>query len=154
MSIAGGAFAASGSSSPDTTVADTVTTAAPSTTATQDTTTTQAPNPDKNWNNRGNGETALTGDALTQVQTAALAAGGDGSTLVRATTETDNSDSSIKYEAFVKKSDGTTVKMYLDASFTVVSTENAPQGGGHFRGPDKDGAPSGTGSTSTTTGSI
>jgi hypothetical protein len=153
VSIAGAAFAASGSSSPDST-AGTVATAAPATTATPATTSTQtSTTPEKDWSKQGNGETALTGDTLTQVQTAALAAAGTGSTLVRATTETDNSDAAIKYEAFVKKSDGTTVKMYLDASFNVVSTENASQGGSHFRGPGKEGA-SGTGSTNTTSGSM
>ena len=156
LSIGGAAFAMSGSSSTDTTASATVTTAAgtSSTGAAQDTTnpTVAAPT-DKGSGRQGNGETALTGDTLTQVQAAALAAAGSGSTFVSATNETDNSDSSIKYEAFVKKSDGTTVKMYLDASFKVVSTENAPQGGMHRGGADSPGAPNSAASASSSTSS-
>jgi hypothetical protein len=158
FSIGGAAFAMSGSSSTDTTASGTVATAADtsSAAATQDSTnTTAASTTDKDWGKHGNnGETALTGDTLAQVQAAALAAAGSGSTLISATNETDNSDSSIKYEAFVKQSDGTAVKMYLDASFKVVSTENAQQGGKHHGGADSDGAPNSATGTSSSTGSI
>ena len=156
LSIGGAAFAMSGSSSTDTTALGTVTTAADTslTGATQDTTNTTAAAPtDRGPGGRGNGETALTGDTLAQVQAAALAAAGSGSTLIRASNETDNSDSTIKYEAFVKKSDGTSVKMYLDASFKVVSTENAPQGGMHRGGADSPGAPNSAASASSSTSS-
>ena len=86
-------------------------------------------------------ETALTGDTLAKATSAAVAAGGSGSTVVRASTEDDNSNSAVKYEVLVKKSDGTCLMVYLDASFKVVSTEAAGQGwpwaaahGGHGKG--------------------
>ena len=75
-------------------------------------------------------EIALTGDTLTQVTNAALAAAGTGSTLMRATTD---DDGIAKYEAHVKKADGTCVNIYLDESFKVVKTETAAQGDGRRR---------------------
>ncbi len=71
-------------------------------------------------------ETALTGDTLAKVQAAALAAAGSGSTLIRAETD---ADGNAKYEAHVRKADGTCVTVYLDESFKVVKTETAPQAG-------------------------
>jgi hypothetical protein len=76
-------------------------------------------------------EVALTGDTLTQVTNAALAAAGTGSTLMRATTD---DDGIAKYEAHVRKADGTCVNIYLDESFKVVKTETAEQGDGMGRG--------------------
>ena len=154
------AFAATGTSA--TTTQATVGTAATATTATaaSETTTTQATgdvaepaNTDKGSGKQCNDETAVTGDTLAQVTTAALAAAGSGSTLTSATNETDSSDSSITYEAFVTKSDGTSVKMYLDASFKVVSTENAQQGGRGQRGegPGRAKAPTSRDSSSAPT---
>jgi trimeric autotransporter adhesin len=143
LSIGSAAFAATGSSSTDTSTVDTSTaitsTAAASTdtTAAAPTDSTAAAATDSTAGDKSstNGETALTGDILAQVKAAALAAAGSGATLQSATNETDNSDSSIKYEAFVTKSDGTSVKMYLDASFKVVSSETGKDGkggrGGH-----------------------
>jgi uncharacterized membrane protein YkoI len=112
---------------------------------------------------RGN-ESPLTGATLTAVQNAALAAVGSGSTLVWATTEDDNANSNVKYEAMVKKADGTCVIVYLDANYKVVEQVSAPQGGGrHGRGPGGEGrgcrgtTPQGTTpstGTSTTGGTI
>ena len=135
LSIGSAAFAATGSSSTDTSTVDT-STAVTSTAAVSTDTTATAATTDSTaaaGTSSTNGETALTGDILAQVKAAALAAAGSGSTLQSATNETDNSDSSIKYEAFVTKSDGTSVKMYLDASFKVVSIETGKggKGGGH-----------------------
>jgi hypothetical protein len=70
-------------------------------------------------------ETTLTGSTLTQVTNAALAAAGTGSTLMNATTD---DDGIAKYEAHVKKADGTCVEIYLDESFKVVKTETVDQG--------------------------
>ena len=71
-------------------------------------------------------EAALTGDTLTKVTTAALAAAGSGSTLWNATID---DDGIAAYEAHVRKADGTCVEIYLDESFKVVKTETAQQGG-------------------------
>jgi hypothetical protein len=128
LSVAGVAFAATGSSSTDTTV--------------QGNTSTTNPAVPRNGgkvggfgvHRQGNGETPLTGDALTQVQNAAVKAGGDGATLVWATTETDNSDSNVKYEALVKKADGTYLMVYVTAGYGVVNTETVfgPRAGKGF----------------------
>jgi uncharacterized membrane protein YkoI len=100
-------------------------------------------------------ETVLTGDTLTQVQSVALAAAGSGSTLVRAETD---ADGNAKYEAHVKKADGTYVTVYVDDSFQVVKTEawqqgDGPRGGGHGKhGTSADyTSTSGTSSSSSTT---
>jgi hypothetical protein len=165
LSIGSAAFAATGSSSTDTSTVDTSTavtsTAAASTdtTAAATTDSTAAAATDTTTaasKSSTNGETALTGDILAQVKAAAIAAAGSGSTLQSATNETDNSDTTIKYEAFVTKSDGTSVKMYLDASLKVVSTEAAPQGGGRGgHGFDKGGSTtSSTSGSTSTTGSV
>jgi hypothetical protein len=142
LSIGSAAFAATGSSSTDTSTVDTSTAVTSAAAASTDTTaaattdSTAAAATDSTAaasTSSTSGETALTGDILAQVKAAAVAAAGSGSALQSATNETDNSDSSIKYEAFVTKSDGTSVKMYLDASFKVVSTETGRggKGGGH-----------------------
>ena len=90
----------------------------------------------------GSEETTLTGDTLAKVQTAALAAAGSGSTLIRA--ETDD-DGIAKYEAHVRKADGTCVTIYLDESFKVVKTETAPQAGERGEGGPGGGARGGWG---------
>ena len=121
LSAAGAAWAATGDSSTDTTgttVAATATTAATAATAGASAAKNDSARP-------SNGEVALTGDTLTQATTAAVAAGGTGATVERASTETDNSNTAVKYEVMVKKSDGTFLMVYLDASFQVVSTETA-----------------------------
>jgi hypothetical protein len=148
LSIAGAAFAATSSTDTTATTAGAVTpagvtaTAAAATATTAGDTATTAATTGTRPCKQGNGETALAGDTLAQVKAAALAAAGTGSTLMSATTETDNSDASIKYEAFVKKADDTCVEMYLDASFKVVSTETGGRGGmGHgFMGGNGGGA--------------
>ena len=81
-------------------------------------------------------ETALTGDTLAKVQAAALAAAGSGSTLIRAETD---ADGNAKYEAHVRKADGTCVTVYLDESFKVVKTETAPQAGERGEGGTSEG---------------
>jgi uncharacterized membrane protein YkoI len=110
-------------------------------------------------------ETALTGDTLTQVTNAALAAAGTGATLMNATTD---DDGIAKYEAHVKKADGTCVEIYLDESFKVVKTETDEQGdrgegmgSGHMGSEDgrcQNGTAGTTGTTAapstSTTGSI
>jgi hypothetical protein len=74
----------------------------------------------------GPGETLLTGDAATKAKEAALAAV-PGATVIRV--ETDSSGSGT-YEAHLKKSDGTTVTVLMDASFKVTSTVDGFGGGG------------------------
>lgn len=71
----------------------------------------------------GSGETALTGDAKTKVEAAALAK--VPGTVVRS--ETDNGG---VYEAHVKKADGTEVEVKVDKTFTVTAVSEARTGGG------------------------
>src|SRR3954453_18145637 len=70
----------------------------------------------------GNGETALTGDALAKAKAAALAkvAG----TVERATTETDGDNAAAAYEVHVTKADGTESEVILDKAFAVLAVEN------------------------------
>ncbi|QDG62571.1 hypothetical protein [Pseudarthrobacter sp. NIBRBAC000502771] len=70
-------------------------------------------------------ETLLTGDTATKVTDAALAAN-PGATIQRV----ENDAEGAVYEAHIIKSDGTRATVYLDASFTVTSTETGGPGGG------------------------
>jgi len=70
-------------------------------------------------------ETLLTGDTATKVTDAALAAN-PGATIQRV----ENDAAGAVYEAHIIKSDGTRATVYLDASFTVTSTETGGPGGG------------------------
>ena len=82
----------------------------------------------------GNGETALTGSALSSAEAAAVAAN-TGSTANAATTETDSSTTGAAYEVHITKSDGTRAVVIEDASFTVLSTTADSGPGGHGGGP-------------------
>jgi uncharacterized membrane protein YkoI len=135
LAIGSAAFAATGSTTVDSTAA---TTAA---TSSGQSDTTQAQNAGQRSD-----ETPLTGDTLTQAQAAALAAVGSDATVIRAETD---ADGNAKYEVHMKKADGTVVTVYLDESFKVVKTEEGHVGGGH--GGDRDGDDSGTASPSTDT---
>ncbi len=166
LAIGSAAFAATGSS----TTAISSNTATSSTTATSTTGTNAAASPGEcdgtgigKGAGRGGGgqrsdETALTGDALTQAQAAALAEVGTDATVVRAETD---ADGNAKYEVHVKKADGTMVTVYLDESFKVVKTEEGRMGGprGGDRdcdgsGPDRDGSGSTSPSSGSTSSSI
>jgi uncharacterized membrane protein YkoI len=70
-------------------------------------------------------ETLLTGDTATKVTEAALAAN-PGATIQRV----ENDAEGGVYEAHIIKSDGTRATFYLDASFTVTSTESGGPGVG------------------------
>lgn len=98
----------------------------------------------------GPGETVLTGDAATKAKEAALAAV-PGATVIRV--ETDSGDA--EYEAHLKKSDGTTVTVLMDANFTVTSIENGfgpgPQGGAPGGGPGRPGSSSDSSAESSST---
>jgi hypothetical protein len=104
----------------------------------------------------GPGETLLSGDDAAKAKAAALAAV-PGATVIRV--ETDSGDA--EYEAHLKKADGTTVTVLMDAGFEVTGTEDGFGGGpgGHggpgLRGPGGPdagyGAPSGSTSGSEAT---
>ncbi|WP_324642855.1 hypothetical protein [Pseudarthrobacter sp. LT1] len=70
-------------------------------------------------------ETLLTGDTATKVTDAALAAN-PGATIQRV----ENDAEGAVYEAHIITADGTRATVYLDASFTVTSTETGGPGGG------------------------
>ena len=70
-------------------------------------------------------ETLLTGDTATKVTEAAVAAN-PGATIQRV----ENDAEGAVYEAHIIKSDGTRATVYLDASFTVTSTESGGPGAG------------------------
>ncbi|BCW79793.1 hypothetical protein [Arthrobacter sp. NicSoilC5] len=70
-------------------------------------------------------ETLLTGDTATKVTDAALAAN-PGATIQRV----ENDAEGTVYEAHIITADGTRATVYLDASFTVTSTETGGPGGG------------------------
>ena len=72
-------------------------------------------------------ETALTGEAATQAKAAAEAAV-SGGTAKRATSEDPAEGTGAAYEVLVAKSDGSMVKVLLDKSFKVISTQAC---GGH-----------------------
>lgn len=121
LSIGGAAFAATGSSSTDTTAAGTATTAG-----------SKAPaGAEQRWGQQRTDETLLTGDVLAKVQAAALAKIGSDATVVRAETD---ADGNAKYEVHAVKADGTRVVVYVDESYNVVSVQTctgpAGRGGG------------------------
>jgi uncharacterized membrane protein YkoI len=169
FSIGTAAFAATGSSSTDTTAAGAstaVTSTATAGTATSDAAaattattatgtapgTATAPDSTKPWGNQRSDETLLTGDTLTKVQAAAVAKASSDATVVRVETD---ADGNAAYEVHMVKADGTLSTVYVDESFTVVSVQDGPAGGGHGdhqRGPDKDSnnSSSSTSSSSTT----
>lgn len=91
------------------------------------TSTTQAPRDESKGGHQANGitETLLTGDTATKVTDAALAAN-PGATIQRV----ENDAEGATYEAHIIKADGTRATVYLDASFTVTSTETGGPGGG------------------------
>ena len=64
-------------------------------------------------------DVAITGAALAKASTAALAAVGEG-----AVTATEINDEDGKYEVEVTRRDGSEVDVALDASFTVLGTED------------------------------
>jgi uncharacterized membrane protein YkoI len=68
----------------------------------------------------GGVETALTGDALAKV-TAIANAKVPGATIERVETD---ADGHAKYEAHVRRSDGTEATVYVDAQFQFVSVQN------------------------------
>jgi hypothetical protein len=72
----------------------------------------------------GPGETLLTGTTAEKVKAAAQAAV-PGGTIIRV--ETDSAGS--PYEAHVRKSDGTEVRLKIDSIFRVTSIESGPPGG-------------------------
>lgn len=69
----------------------------------------------------GTKEELLTGDAADKVKAAALAAQ-PGSTVMRVETDAEGA----KYEAHIKKSDGTMITLKFDENFKVTATEDAP----------------------------
>ena len=79
------------------------------------------------------GETALTGDTLSSASTAALAGLPSGSTVSRASSENDSSESAAAYEVHVTEPDGTRVVVIEDSSFKVLST-TAETGHGNCHG--------------------
>lgn len=90
--------------------------------------TTQAqPRDESKGGHQANGitETLLTGDTATKVTDAALAAN-PGATIQRV----ENDAEGAVYEAHIIKADGTRATVYLDASFTVTSTDAGGPGGG------------------------
>jgi uncharacterized membrane protein YkoI len=162
LAIGSVAFAATGSSSTDTSAAGnlaavintvtTVTTPAASTDSDDDTAIGRGKtgaDPGKPWGNQRSDETLLTGDALTKVQAAAIAKAGSDATLCRVETD---ADGNAAYEVHMVKADGTLFTVYVDESYNVVSVEDQPargQGGGHH-GHRTDGSERGAGSTGET----
>jgi uncharacterized membrane protein YkoI len=176
LSIGSAAFAATGSSSTDTTAAvatattaaSMVTTAADngSTTATSTasdasttagTTAQKAPDSSKPWGNQRSDETLQTGDILAKLSAAAQAKV-SGGTVVRVETD---ADGNAKYEVHMVKADGTLTTVYFDASLNFVKVIDGGGGGNHAGRPNDndqdDNASSATstaaGSTSASTGS-
>jgi hypothetical protein len=72
-----------------------------------------------------NAEKAVTGDAATKAQAAAVKAAGGG-TAGAVTTDCRGTG----YEVTVTKSDGSTVEIHLDSSFTVMQGPSGPSGSG------------------------
>ena len=89
-----------------------------STTAPTDGTNAAAPSGPHQYN--GKTEAALTGDDLTKA-TAAAQKAVSGATVERAETDVDGDGT---YEVHMKKSDGSMVTVFLDASFNVTSQTN------------------------------
>jgi uncharacterized membrane protein YkoI len=136
LSIGGAAFAATGSSSTDTTLAgSTGTTAAASSAATAAASTATTTATDKDSDQARSDETALTGDVLTQVQAAALAKIGSDAKVIRVETD---ADGNAKYEVHATKADGTYVTVYVDESYNVVKVETGHAAGGRGGGQRSD----------------
>ncbi len=124
LALSGGALAGSVLGSTGSTSAASNTTAAANTTATVDTSTgTDSTNSTTADPAAPSLETALTGDAATQV-TAAAQAAVPGGTIDRVETDNDG-----VYEAHVTKADGTKVIVQIGADYTVTATVDQPQGG-------------------------
>ncbi|MDQ0145977.1 hypothetical protein [Pseudarthrobacter niigatensis] len=98
-----------------------------STSSTSQSTTQAQPRDESKGGHQANGitETLLTGDTATKVTDAALAAN-PGATIQRVETDAEGA----VYEAHIIKADGTRATVYLDASFTVTSTDAGGPGGG------------------------
>ncbi len=84
------------------------------------------------------GETLLTGSTASSV-TAAAKAAVPGGTIIRV----ENDAQGAKYEAHVKKADGSEVTVKLDANFKVTKVEAFSGGHGRHGGPPPAGAPTG-----------
>jgi uncharacterized membrane protein YkoI len=95
----------------------------------------------------GNGETALTGATLDSV-TSAVKAAYPGSTVNRASTETDGKATDA-YEAKITKADGTKLEVFLDSSFAVTGSKADDRGGREGRGRGRGGR-GGNGETAVT----
>ncbi len=95
----------------------------------------------------GPGETLLTGDNATKAKAAALEAV-PGATVIRV--ETDSSGEA-KYEAHLKKSDGSEVTVLMDSNFKVVSTVDGFGGGPKGQSGPPAGAPQTSGGSTTST---
>jgi hypothetical protein len=166
LSIGSAAFAATGSSSTNTTAAVTnaattatteagtaatgTTTAGANTATTSETSAAASTGKSatKATGAQRTDETLLTGTELTKVQEAALAKVGSDATVLRCETD---ADGNAKYEAHMQKADGTQVTVYMDESFNVVSVDTQ-QAGGHRGGHGAASTDSTSGgSTSTTT---
>ncbi|MDQ0118062.1 putative membrane protein YkoI [Pseudarthrobacter defluvii] len=95
--------------------------------STSQSTTQDQPRDESKGGHQANGitETLLTGDTATKVTDAALAAN-PGATIQRV----ENDAEGAAYEAHIIKADGTRATVYLDASFTVTSTDAGGPGGG------------------------
>jgi hypothetical protein len=115
LGAAGIASAATGTgATPQSTAANTATAAAPAAAAHDPATMSHGP-----------GETLLTGTSAAKAKAAALAAV-PGATIVRI--ETDSGGA--KYEAHMKKADGSYVTVKLDSSFKVIATQDGFGAGG------------------------
>ncbi|HSW79961.1 MAG TPA: hypothetical protein VLG47_04250 [Candidatus Saccharimonadales bacterium] len=105
------------------------------------------PDPTKGGHIGANGtkEELLTGDTAAKA-TAAAKAAEPGATIIRVETDAEGA----KYEAHMKKSDGSMVTVKMDANFKVTSVEDGMGGG-----PDinQDGGDSGTSSSNSSSGS-
>ena len=102
------ASAASGNGSTTTTTTTTPSTTAPG-----------VPGGHGGWGGQRSDETLLTGDTASKV-TAAAEAKVPGGTIVRVETD---ADGNALYEAHMAKADGTSVTVYVNAQFEVVSVE-------------------------------
>ncbi len=139
LSIGGAAFAAAGSSSTDTTTGGTAATATGGATDTQ-----KGADNDQGFGHQRSDETLLTGDALTNVQAAAVAKVGNDATVERVETD---ADGNAKYEVHMVQADGTRITVYVDESYNVVSVEEGGPGGpgGSRCDGDQDGDQDGAG---------
>ena len=81
-----------------------------------------APSGQRQFGGQRSDETVLTGDALTKV-TAAAEAKVPGGTVIRVETD---ADGHAKYEAHMTDASGNPITVYVDDSYSVVSTETRP----------------------------